>query len=49
LGGGGGDEFDVHPEGVEITGGRDARPLHHCLFVALVVDVVGEGERERLG
>jgi hypothetical protein len=42
LGGGGDDELDVHPEGVEIARGRDRRPLHHGLFVALMVDVVGE-------
>ena len=47
MGGGGGDALDVHAEGVEIAGGRDGRPLHHGLFVALVVDVVGEVERER--
>jgi hypothetical protein len=47
LGGGGGHKLDVHPEGVEIAGRGDRRSLHDGLFVALVVDVVGEIERER--
>jgi hypothetical protein len=47
LGGGGGDEFYLHPEGVEIAGCGDRRPLHHGLLVVLVVDVVVESDRVR--